>query len=116
MFKHPDSHLSFFFLRNVLQNMPNLYSKMPHANNLDLWPLLFFVCFFSFPWGKRVHATGIQSVNVTLIIRAEAGQILAIITSAMCRILPYELFVAPEAPSNLAGSSHCSLFPIKTRW
>lgn len=88
---------------------------MPHANNLDLWPLLFFVCFFSFPRGKRFHATGTQSVNVTLIIRAEAGQILAI-TSAMCRMLPSELFVAPEAPSNLTGSSHCSLFPIKTRW
>lgn len=107
MFKHPDSHL-FFFLRNVLQNMPNLYSKMPHANNLDLWPLLFFVCFFCFPQGKRIHATGTRSVNVTIIIRAEAGKILAIITSAMCRMLPCELFVAPEGlcfPSKLDGKT-----------
>lgn len=89
--------------------MPNLYSKMPHANNLDRWPLLFFVCFVCFPQGKRIHATGIQSIHVTLIIRAEAGQILAIITSSMCRMLPCELFVALEAPSNPSGSSHCSV-------
>lgn len=95
--------------------MPNLYSKMPHANNLDLWPLLFFVCFFCFPRGKRTRATGIQTVNVTLIIRAETGQILTITTRSMCRMLSCELFAAPEAPSNPSGSSHCSLFPIKTR-
>lgn len=86
---------------------------MPHANNLDLWPLLFFVCFFCFPRGKRTRATGIQTVNVTLIIRAETGQILTITTRSMCRMLSCELFAAPEAPSNPLDLVTAPCFPSK---
>lgn len=90
MFKHPKITS---FLRDTLQTIPNLHSKMPHANNLDLW----FFCLFCFPEAEVIHATHILGGNVTLIIRVDTGQILAIITSAMCGMLPWELFAAPEA-------------------